>query len=91
VIEGSLFNFDADHVVLDTVKMAEDGSKTIVVRFYEAMGGRGLVKVSTGCLEIKQVVRCNILEDVGEVVPVVDGAFEFYIKPFQLVSLRVSV
>jgi alpha-mannosidase len=80
-----------DHVVLDTIKMAEDGSRTIILRFYEAMGGRGVAKVSSGCIDVKKVVRCNIMEDVGEVVDVVDGSFKIYVGPFKLVSLRVSI
>jgi alpha-mannosidase len=45
------FGVDVDNVVLDTVKVAEDprsdGTSDIVVRFYEAMGGRGIVKFTT--------------------------------------------
>ena len=37
----SLLSVDAPHVVIDTVKTAEDGSDALVVRLYEAWGRRG--------------------------------------------------
>ncbi|KAJ3087170.1 Glycoside hydrolase, 38 vacuolar alpha mannosidase, partial [Quaeritorhiza haematococci] len=88
------FFVDAPNVVLDTVKVAEDPTPgapcELVLRFYEAYGGRGPVRL-TSELNIKEAHFCNILEDKGEAVPrdPATGALMFDIAPFKIVSLRL--
>ena len=35
--EGSLFNLDAPNIIIETVKLAEDGSQDVILRLYESM------------------------------------------------------
>ncbi|KAJ3191901.1 Glycoside hydrolase, 38 vacuolar alpha mannosidase, partial [Dinochytrium kinnereticum] len=67
------FTLDTPNVVLDTVKIAEDprpksGGRDVVIRLYEAYGGRSEVTLSTK-FKIKEAHFCNILEDIGEELP----------------------
>ncbi|KAJ3097372.1 Glycoside hydrolase, 38 vacuolar alpha mannosidase [Phlyctochytrium planicorne] len=90
---GSVFKVDLPNVVIDTVKVAEDprvpGGKDVVVRLYEAMGGRGRVGLESW-FDVREVRRCNVMEDVGEVIEVVGGKrCEVDVGPFEIVSLRL--
>jgi alpha-mannosidase len=83
----SLFNVDARNVVIETVKRAEDGDG-LIVRMYEAHGGRGNVTLRSA-LPFKRATLVNGLEEaIGDAVWS-EGAVAVSIKPFQIVSLRL--
>jgi alpha-mannosidase len=58
--QHSFFRVDCDHVILDTVKPAEDG-RGLILRLYEAFGGRGPVTLTFG-FPVAQVAECDCLE-----------------------------
>ena len=74
--------------IVDTVKPAEDDDAAVVVRIYEAMGGRTSTTVAFGRTP-SAVHLCNALEDVAAPLDVVDGAVRIALTPFQIVSLLV--
>lgn len=95
-MDQSFFKFDCDHLVLDTLKMAEPAigntktERAIVLRFYESCGGRAKVKVScSSAIKFKSIHYCNILEDAGEeIVFEEDGGFVLDVKPFKIISVK---
>ncbi|KNC99430.1 uncharacterized protein SPPG_05671 [Spizellomyces punctatus DAOM BR117] len=91
-IETQFFTVDTSNVVLDTIKQAEDAKdKDIVLRLYEAYGGRGRARVKS-TLPIKKAFLCNILEDVTEEVKRDDeGALLLEYTPFKVLSIRIAV
>ncbi len=83
-----LMTISADNVICEAIKPAAYRDDAFVVRFYEAE--RNQTKCSVTIPEgVKQVYRCNILEDVKEEIPVVDGKITLNFKPFQIVSLMM--
>lgn len=86
--ETAFFDVDSPVVILDTVKKAED-SEALILRMYEAHGGRGFVKVSSP-LPVKAVSRCNLLE--AEDIPMKweDGGVRLEVTPFQIVTLKMT-
>ncbi|UPX11266.1 Alpha-mannosidase [Ascochyta rabiei] len=68
----------ADNLVLDTVKRGEDDEDvsrgelpvhkghSVIVRVYDAMGGRSKAVLSWGDLKVKKAVKTNALEDEEE-------------------------
>merc|ERR1712176_604459 len=69
-LEGmSFFKVSTKEVVLDTVKMTQDGSGDIVLRMYEAFGGRTECTVNV-VFDVQSANLCNLLEDVAEEVAV---------------------
>jgi alpha-mannosidase len=79
---------DAPGLVLDTVKLAEDGD-ALVLRLYEAHGGRGRARIRLG-VPFSGARRSNLLED--DMGPVeVDGA-EIVVdfRPWQILTLLVA-
>ena len=84
----SLFAVDDSNLVLDTVKLAEDGD-ALVLRLYEAHGARGVARLTVG-LPASRAVRCNTLEDPGEPLPFDQGVVELPYRPHQLISVLLS-
>ncbi|MCU1648704.1 MAG: alpha-mannosidase [Nocardia sp.] len=87
-----LFTIDNDAVVSSAVKLADDGSGDIVLRIYEAQGGRASALVTTG-FDTSGFQVCDLLErPVGsDTSAVAEGAaVRLQLRPFQLVTLRFT-
>ncbi|MFI9295558.1 alpha-mannosidase [Streptomyces gardneri] len=84
-----LVTLDDDAVVVSAVKLADDESGDVVVRLYEARGGRAHTRL-TPTFAHGPVRTCDLLErPVGDVEPV-DGRVELHLRPFQLLTLRFT-
>ncbi|MGI8808755.1 MAG: alpha-mannosidase, partial [Acidimicrobiales bacterium] len=85
----SFVSVDDPGFVVVAVKRADDGSGDVVVRGYEAYGGhrRARLRVS---LPFATARRADLLERPGEAVPVEDGDICMSVRPFELVTLRLS-
>jgi alpha-mannosidase len=79
---------DAPGLVLDTVKLAED-SGALVLRLYEAHGGRGRARIRLG-LPFTQARRSNLLEDDLGPAEVEGDAIVVDYRPWQIVTLLVD-
>ncbi|MEV8017267.1 glycoside hydrolase family 38 C-terminal domain-containing protein [Streptomyces sp. NPDC086554] len=87
-----LVTVDNDAVVVTAVKLADDGSGDVVVRFHESRGGRARATLTAG-FGIGSVTVTDLLERpladapsperVGETVAV-------RLRPFELVTLRLT-
>ncbi|MGW7041813.1 alpha-mannosidase [Streptomyces avermitilis] len=81
-----------DAVVVTAVKLADDGSGDVVVRFHESRGGRTRATLKAG-FEVAAVSVTDLLErplaDARE--PGVDGdRITLSLRPFELVTLRLK-
>jgi alpha-mannosidase len=80
-----IVSVDSDHVVVETIKQAEDG-RGIIIRVYEAKRRRGSVTVTAG-FALGQAFRTNLLEQDSEALDVQDNAVALNMKPFEIVTL----
>jgi len=78
---------DCSHVVVETVKPAEDGNG-LIVRLYEAHNQRGGGTLSFAT-PLRSVQVCNLLEESLADVPVQGNSFFFEVKPFEIKTFRV--
>ncbi|MGO4734338.1 alpha-mannosidase [Paenibacillus sp. 2KB_22] len=85
--EHAWVQFHSEHVILDAIKPAEDGSGT-VLRFYESSGGRETVHVEWVKREIKASV-INLLEDEIHPLACPNGTFELTFKPYEIKSVKL--
>lgn len=85
----SYFGISAPHVVIDTVKKAED-SNALIVRMYEAYGKRGVVRFNSE-LAVRSVSRCNLLEEADEPLVWKQGGVELTVTPFQIITLKLNL
>ncbi|HET9772650.1 MAG TPA: glycoside hydrolase family 38 C-terminal domain-containing protein, partial [Acidimicrobiia bacterium] len=73
--------------VVETVKAADDG-RGVVVRGYEALGGRRRVRLTPG-MPCSAAVRTDLLERDGDAVEVDGDGIALTVRPFELVTLRL--
>src|SRR5688572_3722006 len=78
---------DDPALVLDTIKRAED-SDSLVLRLYEAHGGRGTARVRLG-VPFSRACLTDLLEGEGDELPLRDGAIEIAYRPWQIVTVAV--
>jgi len=91
----SFLSLDSDDVVLDTVKPAEDG-RGIILRLYEAHGGRGKATLHFG-FDVAEATECNCLErPLGDPaarssrpVALRGNTLAFHVLPFEIKTFRV--
>ncbi|MYZ18396.1 glycosyl hydrolase-related protein, partial [Streptomyces sp. SID337] len=87
-----LVTVDDDAVVVTAVKLADDGSGDVVVRFHEAHGGRAKATLTTG-FTAGSVAVTDLLERPldGVRAPELAGdAVSLTLRPFELVTLRFT-
>ena len=88
-----LFTVDNDRIVIEAVKLAEDGSGDVVVRLYECGGGRATGALALG-FPAASVAETDLLErplaDSPAYEPGTEGAVELSLRPFQILTLRVA-
>ncbi|MDR6417328.1 glycoside hydrolase family 38 C-terminal domain-containing protein [Pseudarthrobacter sulfonivorans] len=87
-----LFTVDNPALVIEAVKLAEDGSGDVVVRLYESLGQRSAGTLSAG-FPVKDVQATDLLERPVEapgVTAAEHGNVLLALRPFQLVTLRFA-
>jgi len=86
---ASFVSVDKKHVVIDTIKKAED-SDEIIVRLYEAYGQRGEVTLTFGFNAPERVVECNLMEEDDSPLDVSGNSVSFYVKPYEIRTFRAE-
>jgi alpha-mannosidase len=82
---SSLVTCDSSNVIIETIKLAEDGNGPIV-RLYESQRKRGQVQVRFG----SAVDSANLLEENEAALSVDKDSIILNLKPYQIVTLRVK-
>ncbi|MGV9778536.1 alpha-mannosidase [Streptosporangium sp. NPDC003464] len=87
-----LVTVDDDAVVVTAVKLADDGSGDVVVRFHESRGGRARARVSTGFTATGVAVTDLLERPLADAAApeLTDGSVAVSLRPFELVTLRFS-
>lgn len=85
--EFSLFTIDANNILIDSIKKAEDEDK-VILRIHEYGGGRESVSISSD-LAILSWQECDLMEEV--VTDPNIGEFRFDIKPYEIKSFIVEI
>ena len=86
-LSGSLVSTSAPNLVIETVKLAEDGNG-LIVRMYEDHRNRGQVWVSAG-FELAEAYECNLLEENQRSLEIHDNAVALDVRPYQIITLRL--
>jgi alpha-mannosidase len=85
--QGSFASVEDANVVLDTIKRAED-SDDLVLRLYEAHGGRGAARVRLGA-PFESARLANALEEDGEALEVENGEIVVPYRPHEVITVKV--
>lgn len=86
-----LITVDQPGVVVEAVKLAEDGSGDVIVRLYEALGSRTRAHLTVG-FPAESVWQTDLLERrIDDDGVATDAAgVDLALRPFQLVTLRIA-
>ena len=79
---------DAENVIIDAVKRAED-SPALIVRLYEAYGQRGDVSLTFG-RKPTRVTECDLMEENDAPVTMRGATIRFHVKPYELRTFKVQ-
>lgn len=85
-----LFTVGNAALVIEAVKLAEDGSGDVIVRLYESLGQRS-AGLLTANFPVAKAYATDLLERPVEapgVAPAGEGGVTLALRPFQLVTLR---
>jgi alpha-mannosidase len=77
-------------VIIESVKLAEDESGDLIVRLYEATGGRADCRLSMAA-KAEKIYLTNFLEQPTDSPPVAgDSGIDLQLRPFQVLTVRVA-
>lgn len=85
----SFFSVSQPDILIETVKLAEDGSGDLIIRLYESKGADTTADIRCG-IDFKMVALCKMNETITESLSVNRGQLSVRFKPFQIVTLRLS-
>ncbi len=85
----SFFHVDKSNVVIETVKLAEDGSGDLIVRLYESMNGTRKAALKT-IFDITKAWECSMLENPQTMLKVCNATVEMEFKPFEIKTIRMK-
>jgi alpha-mannosidase len=88
--DASIFQIDADNIILETVKLAEDNSGDIIVRLYESKRNLTNCVLSTS-LPVKNVYHTDLLERNQAELPIQKGKIRLDFHPFEIKTLRLMM
>lgn len=89
-LDASYLAMDNDNIIIDTVKMAEDGSGDIIVRLYESKKAAVFTALHAAFHENFKAYACDMLENVKKELAVKDGAVDLTFRAFEIKTIRLS-
>ena len=90
-LDTSYLSVDNDNIIIDTVKMAEDGSGDIIVRLYESKKAAASTKLHVAFAKKFKATSCDMLENVKSKLSVANGAIDLSFRAFEIKTVRISV
>jgi alpha-mannosidase len=86
----TLFALDAPEIIIETVKMAEDGSEDLIVRLYESKQTSGSCTLQTA-FPLNSVYQTDMLERKETKLNVGDCGIKLEFKPFEIKTIRLGL
>jgi len=88
--QHSFLEIDQENIILETVKLAEDGSGDRILRLYEAQNNYTSCTLRFG-MAIKEAILTNMLEKGEERLSIDGNSVALNLKPFEIITLRIKV
>ena len=86
----SLFDVEKSNVILESVKLAEDGSGDLILRLYESRKAAVQTALSTS-LPVAKVWSCTMLEEKEEELMVENHRVSLDFRAFEIKTLRLKL
>ncbi|MEF2243441.1 alpha-mannosidase [Paenibacillus sp. IITD108] len=85
----SLFKLSAGHIIIETIKLAEDRSGDLIVRMYEAEGTGGGCVVNTD-FSFSKACLVNLIEEYVHEAESSEQQVQLAFRPFEIKTLRFA-
>lgn len=88
-----LFEFiqmNRKNILMETLKPAEDNSRDLILRLYEAAGAAVSTEVKIN-QNVESAWSCNMLEQNQEVLEVTDGVLRLNFRAFEIKNIRLRM
>jgi alpha-mannosidase len=76
------------HVIIETVKRAEDGNG-IIVRLYESQRKREPIQLQAG-FAVQAAWETNLLEENEAALEVENDSIRLHFRPYQIMTIRLK-
>lgn len=86
----SFFSVNKPNIIIETVKLAEDGSGDLILRLYEAKNCDTTAEIAFN-LPLRSVHLCEMTEQSISALPIDGGAVNVQFGPFKIVTLRCQL
>ena len=86
----SLFDVEKNNVILESVKLAEDGSGDLILRLYESRKAAVQTALSTS-LPVAKAWSCTMLEEKEEELMVENHSISLDFRAFEIKTLRLKL
>lgn len=86
----SAVTVDKENVILETMKPAEDRSGDIILRLYESKKAAVEARVCLN-LDTCRAYLCDMLENITEELPVVNGSIVLPFRAFEIKTVRITL
>ena len=90
----SLASVDKANIILESVKLAEDGGGDMILRLYEAKKARTEARLTVNLdsfgMEIHQVSECNLMEQETQKLVLKGKTVSLNFGPFEVKTIRVK-
>lgn len=88
-LDMSFMKIDKANIMIDTVKLAEDGSGDIIVRLYEAKKAAVQAKLTINA-DGFQAYECDMLENVMDSLEMANRSLELSFRAFEIKTIRLT-
>jgi len=89
-LDASYLSVDNDNIIIDTVKMAEDGSGDIIIRLYESKKAAVSAKLRSSFMKKFKAYSCDMLENKEEKLKTENGSVMLDFKAFEIKTVRLT-
>ena len=90
-LDASYLSVDNENIIIDTVKMAEDGSGDIIVRLYESKKAAVCAKLHAAFAKECKAYVCDMLENVQEELCCENGMVDLSFRAFEIKTVRLCL
>jgi len=84
------FRTDCANIILETVKLAEDGSGDWIVRLYESKKAAVNAVIAMPLLKGRKAFLCNMLENIKEEIKVSGSEITLDFRAFEVKTIRIK-
>lgn len=93
IVKGSLepnnyLSVDKDNIIVESMKLAEDGSGDIIMRVYESKRAKTNVHIKLN-IPFSNVYKCNMLEVIQDDLLTKNNTISTTLNPFEILTIRV--